>query len=212
MNWLTNPGQNHRVFFHLNHPIRFVCVSAPIVAFGDVYERYALFHIDDGSGRNIAVKICRLLPEDVTPQAPSNTTVSNLNISTSLGGSSIRVDGTILDIGSVVKLKCTIDYFRDSKQLVLQRAMVLKSTVEEVQEWHLLAKWSRELSKPWILQPHELASMERQEIRDQQRRNAKETKRLELLKAREQTRHEKEAKWEIQRRKDEIAMNAGALI
>jgi telomere regulation protein Stn1 len=209
---LIVPGLKHRVFFHLNHPIRFVCVSGPIVAFGDVYKKHALFYIDDGSGQNIAIKICLLLPEDVTPQAPSNTTVSNLNISTSIGTSAIQVDDTILDIGTVVKLKCTIELFRDSKQLVVQRAVVLKSTTEEAQEWNLLAKWSKDLSKPWILQPRELAQIERQEMKKQQRQNAIKAKRLEIRRARDRLRHEKEAKWEIQRLKDEMAMNSGALI
>jgi Telomere regulation protein Stn1 len=209
---LTNSGLKHTIFFHKNYPIRFVCVIGPVVAFGDVYAKHGIFYIEDGSGRNIAVKLRRLSPEDVTPQAPSNTTVSNVNISASLGRSDIEVAGTILDIGTVVKLKCTIDVFRDSKQLILQRALVLKSTTEEAREWEILANWTSILSKPWVIGPNELAVFEKQFAEENLLEGMKKQKRIEHAKAREKRNHDRSVHKESKRRKLEAEMDTGALI
>jgi Telomere regulation protein Stn1 len=200
------------VFFYLNHPIRWVCVAGPVVAFADLYTKHTLFYVDDGSGSNIAVKLRRLLPEDVTPQAPSNTTVSNVNILSSLGQSSIEIDGVSLDIGTVVKIKCTIEVFRDSKQLVLQRAWVLKSTTEEAIEWQKLMEWTSKLSTPWILPAEELHSIEKKLAREKLDKEKRQQKRLAIAKTRDSHRQTQLQKWEKERQALEIEMNTGALI
>jgi hypothetical protein len=158
------------------------------------------------------VKLHRLLPEDITPQAPSNTVVSNVNISASLGLAEIKVAGTILDIGTVVKLKCTVDIFRDSKQLILQRALVIKSTTEEAREWEILVKWTNILSKPWILEPNERATIEKRFAEDRLREKEKKRKQMEFARARGKRDYNKSMRRETKRRKLEIEMNSNALI
>jgi hypothetical protein len=187
-------------------------VTGPIVAFGEVYKNHTLFHIDDGSGETIAVKIQLLSSVELTPESPSNTTVSNVDVSTTSGPSDIRIDGVRLDIGTVVKLKCTIERFWDSPQLVLQRAVLLKSTTEEAKEWEEQAKWIARLKEPWSLDLHDIAQIE-QEIETQRLREQERITKKELyLKAKAAVDLKRNAKHETKRKRLEDAMNKGALI
>jgi hypothetical protein len=182
------------------------------VAFGEVYKNYTLFYIDDGSGENIAVKIQRLPAEDVTPESPSNTTVSNVSISTTIGASDIRVDGIQLDIGTVVKLKCTIERFRDKKQLVLQRAALVQSTSEEAMEWEQQANWIVRLSQPWTLKTEELAELDRKHKEDKLHEEEKARKKEDYQRNKAALGVRKNEKHEAKRKQLENAMNEGALI
>ncbi|KAI9654448.1 MAG: hypothetical protein M1831_005414 [Alyxoria varia] len=53
-------GQN--VFFHLNHPLRYVYLCGPVVAIDFITSRYVLFTLDDSSGANVEIKIERIPP------------------------------------------------------------------------------------------------------------------------------------------------------
>jgi hypothetical protein len=187
-------------------------VTGPIVAFGEVYKNYTLFHIDDGSGQNIAVKVQRLLSEEITPESPSNTTVSNVNISTTVGASDIRIDGIQLDIGTVVKLKCTIERFWDKSQLVLQRAVLLKSTTEEAKEWEQQAKWITRLKEPWSLDSDKIAHLGQKLEEERSRGEERAKKKEKYLKMKETMNLERNRKYEMKRKRLEDAMNQGALI
>lgn len=67
------------IFFHLNHPIRFVYICGPIVAIREIFPRgknilrYVILEIDDSSGRSIEVKIAVLKP----PQQSQTRIASN---------------------------------------------------------------------------------------------------------------------------------------
>jgi hypothetical protein len=202
------------VFFHLNHPIRFVSIVAPIVEIEHIGEKYGLFRLDDGSGATIVAKL-NLLDKSISSQAdcPSNTVISNVTYSKALGTFDVEVDGQELDIGTVVKAKCTIEVFRKETQLVLKRLSLVKSTSEEVRHWKEIAQWKTGvLSRPWSLTTAEVAALERREIarveavqKTAESRKAKQKKR----KAEEMV---KDQKRESKRRLREIAMNEGALI
>lgn len=219
MTYQLDVGQN--LYFRLNHPIRFVCITGFIVSIEDIASKYALLTLDDGSGATIVVKIPRLEGEVANSvDCPSNTTVDNVNIRISLGTFDVFVDDVVLDIGTVVKAKGTIDEWKGMKQIRLERIQIVRSTAEEIQEWEGVAKWKREiLNKPWVLDKHTLEEMEQtnqdereKELEKQKRKE--EMKRAYLVKQRNRDAKSKarEENWERRRRKEEVMMNAGALI
>jgi hypothetical protein len=220
----SRTGQN--LYFHLNHPIRFVCITAPIIEIEDVLSKYALLTLDDGSSAAIVVKITRLEKKVLDKhdvELESNTTVSNVNIPTGPGISSqfcVEVDGEALDIGTVVKVKGTIEEFRAVKQIKLVRVKVVRSTAEEVREWEQVARWKDDtLSSPWYLGKRKLKELEERVEWDARRRAEEERKKEEAQAAKAlKKKHwadkirRYEEKREMKRRKEELMFNAGALI
>ncbi|KAF2021053.1 hypothetical protein BU24DRAFT_416727 [Aaosphaeria arxii CBS 175.79] len=213
--------QSQRIYFHLNHPIRFVRLVGVVVAIEDINARYTILTIDDGSGANIEVKIVRLTPAEYNSvKSPSNTEVDNVDVISHFGVFEVLVDRHRIDIGSVIKVKGTISEFRQQKQVELKRIWVVSNTNEEVRAWAETAAFKREvLSKPWHLSrtDHQKVKQqikaERRQRREQERlRIAYELKKLEHKKLREQYLAKREEKQEARRRKEEATMNAGALI
>jgi hypothetical protein len=212
-------GQN--VFFHYNHPIRYISLVAPVVSIEDMYGKYALLTLDDGSGKNIVVKITRLQPQNTNPvDYPTNTNVDNLNIVTNLSRFDVVVENTVLDIGTVVKVKCTVSEFRNVKQLDLQRIRVVETTEEEVEWWEEVIKWKRDvLGSPWKLSQEQIAKLNATEAKRRMKRReeeqaAEEKARQKALRRakRAEKRKQYEEKAEMKRRKEELEMNRGALI
>ncbi|KAI4753010.1 hypothetical protein E4T52_14841 [Aureobasidium sp. EXF-3400] len=217
------PGfEGQKVYFHLNHPIRFVYLVAPIVAIQDIPNtKFFILTLDDSSGSCIDIKIERKDPAKVDVDDTSNTTVSNLDINTAIGyDSEIKIDGQKVDIGSVVKAKCTIGSFRGVKQLELKRCGVIKDTTEEVAAWESMAEFKRDvLAGPWVLSAADQAALdaqlqqeamreqeeEKRERRSQRAHQKREEQRAERRKAREDEREQR-------RLAAEKKFNQGALI
>jgi hypothetical protein len=137
-----------------------------------------------------------------------------------IGSFNVFVDGQVLDIGSVVKVKCTIDEWKDMKQLQLKRIRLIASTEEEIRTWEELARWKRDIiGAPWVLEGEMLRNLEQEERNERKKRWEKDRVREEKRKAYVAKRKEREArhkayeeKWERRRKKEEIIMNAGALV
>ncbi|KAF9741420.1 hypothetical protein PMIN06_006363 [Paraphaeosphaeria minitans] len=208
-------------YFYLNHPIRFIYLVGAIVAVNEINLRYTTLTLDDGSGDTLEVKIKRLLPELYNPvDSSSNTEVDNLDVLSGLGRFDVTVDGQIVDIGTVIKVKGTISEFRGFKQVELKRIWVVSTTDEEVKFWKALATFKKNvLGRPWHLSKAEGESIKK-ELKFEQRKRREydrqkavyEAKKMEQKKARAEYMAQKQAKYEIRRRKEEVMMNAGALI
>lgn len=177
--------------------------------------------MDDGSGANIEVKVVRLTPDIYNPvESPSNTIIDNVNVVSQFGIFEVTVDSQPLDIGTVIKAKCTISEFRGAKQLDLKRVWEVPTTNEEAQAWAETASFKQDvLSKPWHISSAEHKKIkkeikvERKKMQEYQRLKLEhEIKRKEQRKAHEEHLARKEAKTEVQRRKEEIMMSAGALV
>jgi hypothetical protein len=186
-----------------------------------MFGKYTLLTLDDSSGKTVIIKITRLPPEIANlPECPSNTTVDSLNIVSTLGRHDVVVDNTILDIGTVIKVKCTIGEFRHVKQLDLQRIRVVESTEEEVAWWKEVVKWKKDvLGSPWKLsreQIHKLdaTEAEKRRKRREDERAAEEKVREKVLRRAKRAEKRKvyEEKAEMKRRKEELKMNRGALV
>ncbi|KAJ4360652.1 uncharacterized protein N0V89_001218 [Didymosphaeria variabile] len=208
-------------YYYLNHPIRYIYLVGVVVAIDDINLRYTTLTLDDGSGATLEVKIKRLLPEIYNPvDNPSNTEVDNVNVLSGLGRFDVTVDDQIVDIGKTIKVKGMISEFRGFKQLELKRIWIVSATNEEVKFWEALATFKKDvLGRPWHLskaQGEEIKKStknEQKKAREHERQKlVHEAKKKEQRKARAEYLAQREAKYEIRRRKENIMMNAGALI
>ncbi|TID14694.1 hypothetical protein E2P81_ATG08650 [Venturia nashicola] len=220
----SEPGfEGQGLYFHLNHPIRFISITAPIISIESITDRYTILELDDGSGSTIVVKITRLSKDQLLANhvdSTSNTTVENVNIVSKIGVFNVFIDGhKKLDIGTVIKVKAVIGEFRKVKQLELKRIYVIRSTGDEVKEWAEVARWKRDiLSKPWILPPQKLKELDSEDARERRKQRESEKKKKEYNKAKDEKlakRREKierhEAKIEKRRKAIEDELNGGAL-
>ncbi|KAF2643536.1 hypothetical protein P280DRAFT_515933 [Massarina eburnea CBS 473.64] len=211
--------KGQRIYFHLNHPIRFVCVVGAVVAIDDINFKYTALTIDDGSGATIELKIVRQPPNADEPDK-SNTVINNVNVHSHRGVFEVSVDHQQVDIGTVIKAKGTISEFRGLKQVELKRAWIVSTTNEEVQAWEKMATFKKDvLSRPW-----RLTSAQHKQIVKEDRKREETEKREQFEYRRKKVAHEKkkkakkmmlaklEAKLESRRPKDERLMNGSALV
>lgn len=147
-----NLGQD--VYFHFNHPVKWVRISGVVVAV-DEWEVRRIYTIDDGSGATIQC-VVYLVPRAV----PGKTaTTSNAKTSTPLP----KVDGPI-DVGHVLDIKGSLTTFRDMKNIRAEKITHLRSTEQEVAFWEKVALLKSEvLSKPWVLDRREVRRCRREE-------------------------------------------------
>jgi hypothetical protein len=192
-----------------------------VVAIHDIHPRFTLLTIDDGSGANIELKIVRTpLTEQHSVDHPSNTEVNNVSVISQLGDFEVMVDNQPLDIGSTIKAKCTISEFRGIKQLEMKRVWNIKTTNGEAEAWAETAAFKLNvLSKPWHLSSAEARKIkheqkvEKKKLQEYERRKSEyERKKDERRQAREAHNAERERRLEKRRQKEEIMMNAGAII
>lgn len=131
---ISRPGQG--IYFHLNHPIKWVRLVGVIIALDFIYNRW-LLQLDDSSGATIQLTCERqaVVPSktdvnsDHSEQALLTTHEPSLN-SNSVRGESKQlgrtatgrtVDLTRVDVGAVVKVKGGLGVFRGEKQVLLER-------------------------------------------------------------------------------------------
>ncbi|KAL5353689.1 hypothetical protein ACLOAV_001729 [Pseudogymnoascus australis] len=97
------------IYFHLNHPIKWVRLTGIIVAMDEFYNRICIT-IDDGSGATIEATYDPM----VSPDGP-------------------KLRG--VDVGAVVKVKGGIKEFRGVRQVAMKAVAVLGDTRAEVGAW-----------------------------------------------------------------------------
>jgi Skp family chaperone for outer membrane proteins len=203
------------LYFHLNHPIRYVRLVGVVVAIDDINLKYTVVTIDDGSGATIELKIVRIPPAERNPVDTSSlTSLDNVKVISRPGVFEVVVDNLRLDIGTVVKAKGTISEFRGIKQLNLKRIWVVSTTDEEAQSWAETAAFKQEvLSKPWHLTSAEHRQIkakiksEKKKLQEYERRKSEhEAKKEEQRQAQELYLATREKKLEMRRRKEEVMM------
>lgn len=210
----TEPGfEGQQIYFHLNHPIRFVRLVGLIVDIEIKAGKHILISLDDSSGACIEIKTSlRQVKEDDHDEYPSNTLVDNLDVHTNLGATSVCINKQPIEIGTIVKAKGTLDSFRNTCQLKLERIWVVKDTNEEVKAWSETANWKRDvLSKPWVLTREQREKIDEQIARDESKeRERSKRKRAHDAKYAEKKKRKLE-KVEMKRKREELKYNAGAL-
>ena len=205
-------GQN--VYFHLNHPIRYVRLVGLVVDIEVKSDKYILISLDDSSGSCIEVKTqFRDTRGDDHAEWPSNTVVDTVDVHVKLGITTVYINKTPIDIGVVLKVKGTIDCFRQTRQLRLERAWVVQDTNEEAKAWSETAQWRRDvLAKPWVLTTAQRDRIDEQIALDaaKDREKLRKRKAWDAKDAEKRKRHLE--KHESRRRRKEEKYNAGALL
>jgi len=120
---LRSAGQN--LYFHLNHPIKWIRLVGVIVAL-DIFPTRWILILDDSSGATIEItcglpkpKYSTLLKEDLNGLAKTFAILDTPTEGTTATGRSIGLRG--IDVGTAVKLKGGIGSFRGEKQVLLER-------------------------------------------------------------------------------------------
>ena len=206
--------EGQQIYFHLNHPIRFVRIVGIVV---DVEitkgGKHVLISLDDGSGSCIEAKTAlREIKPDDDAQYPSNTLVDSLHVLITLGLPSLHVNNAAIDIGTVVNAKGTLDSFRNVRQLKLEMIRVVKDTNEEARTWAKTARWKRDvLSQPWVLTKEQRDAVD-DSIRRDELSARERAKRKRAWQAKHgETHRRRQEKLEKRRRSEEDKLNAGAL-
>ncbi|KAI9825389.1 MAG: hypothetical protein M1832_001119 [Thelocarpon impressellum] len=138
-------GQN--IYFHLNHPIRYVRLVGVLVALED-YPRRTLLTLDDCSGATIEIVWPKRPPPSTPLRAPPPAGTPAPAPPPWIPDPPL--DG--IDLGSVIKAKGTLSNFRGARQLLLKRAAVIGDTNEEVRAWRELSTFRAEvLAAPWVV-------------------------------------------------------------
>lgn len=215
--------EGQQIAFHSNHPIRFVRLVGVIVSI-DITPgggKHALLCLDDGSGACVEVKVERRAIEvnnqedsrgEVAVTYPSNTLCDCIDVHLELGALSVLVNREVVDIGSVLKVKATLENFRGTRQLKPERVWVVKDTNAESQAWTEAAAWKREkLAKPWVLTTKQMQlfdeNLRQQELLEKKKLHDKRLYRVQY----DEKRRLHEEKKEARRLKEEKKLNAGAL-
>ena len=115
-----SPGQN--LFFHLNHPIKWIRLVGVIVAI-DFYPTRWIALLDDSSGATIEITCGRSTPAPTTSLAKDTSTqLSGFEASgKGVTATGRAVDLSGVDIGTVVKVKGGVGSFREVRQMLLER-------------------------------------------------------------------------------------------
>lgn len=210
----TEPGfEGQHIYFHLNHPIHFVRLVGLLSYVEIKAGRYLLLTLDDGSGACIEVKTTlRERKAGDHAEYPSNTLVDNVDVHVELGLPALRINNEPVEIGTVIKAKGTIDTFRNTRQLKLERIWVVKDTNEEVKAWAETAKWKRDvLSRPWNLTQAERDDIDARIEKHAEKERERSQKKHAHNKQHEERKKRKLEKDERRRKREEEMYNAGAL-
>ncbi|EGZ68623.1 hypothetical protein NEUTE2DRAFT_133269 [Neurospora tetrasperma FGSC 2509] len=149
----SHPGfQGQDLYFHLNHPIKWVRICGIVVAidvYGDSSSRskgqIQVITIDDSSGHTIECVIP--LPPPAAPSVPPLGKQEQQQPPQSLP----LIDSPI-DIGHILDIKGSLRNFRDQRQVKAEKIVHLRTTEQEVAFWERVVQLRKEiLDKPWKL-------------------------------------------------------------
>ncbi|KAK4166383.1 hypothetical protein QBC43DRAFT_17088 [Cladorrhinum sp. PSN259] len=146
-----HPGfEGQDIYFHLNHPIKWVRVCGLVVAIHELDGR-RIYTIDDSSGATIE---CVLnVPRAFGVAGPAVGTAEwNYKVKEDTTGRKFAsVDGPI-DVGHVLDIKGSADVFRDEMQVDPDKIKHIHTTEQEAQFWAKAAQLRKDvLDKPWVL-------------------------------------------------------------
>ncbi|EAA31107.1 hypothetical protein GE21DRAFT_8619 [Neurospora crassa] len=209
----SHPGfQGQDLYFHLNHPIKWVRICGIVVAidvYGDSSSRsrgqIQVITIDDSSGHTIECVIP--LPPPAAPSVPSLGKQERQQ--QQQPPQCLPLIDSQIDIGHILDIKGSLRTFREQRQVKVEKIVHLKTTEQEVAFWERVVQLRKEiLDKPWKLEDKVVRRLRREAMgvdeRDTKREREKEEARRERKRRRrleeERRRLEKERTVEGQKR------------
>ncbi|CAK7221437.1 endo-1,3-beta glucanase [Sporothrix curviconia] len=155
-------GQN--VFFHLNHPVKWVRITGVVVACAEYYGR-RVYTVDDGSGATIECSV---------PASKQQQQQQQQQRQQQGQGQQQQLLPVIDHPGTVVDVKGELRTFRNAFQIHVVKLAVLRATQQEVQFWAKAQQFAAStLYQPWVLdrqtvRKYRKAAMEIQRGKDDQ--------------------------------------------
>ena len=147
-------------------------------------------------------------------QSIINTNVENINVTNYCSDRDChewhpRIDGTVIDIGTVLKAKGTITSYNDVYQVQLERAFLIQTTDEELRVWDDYTSFvNKTLSKPWVLDKPKLRELEREHRQTARKAEVERERRRQEDQRREQRRCEKREMMRKREEREEMARQA----
>lgn len=181
----SHPGfQGQDLYFHLNHPIKWVRICGIVVAidvYGDAASRKGrvqVVTIDDSSGETMECVI--QLPSSPLPPGQHSPAQQQQQQQKSAQSAHTlpQIDGEI-DIGHTLDIKGSLRTFRNQRQLKVEKIVHLKTTEQEVAFWGRVVQLRREvLDKPWKLEEKVVRRLRRDAMGVDGRDDAKKRERV----------------------------------
>ncbi|KAK1774071.1 hypothetical protein QBC45DRAFT_53877 [Copromyces sp. CBS 386.78] len=195
----SHPGfQGQDLYFHLNHPIKWVRVCGIVVAI-DVYGdpsshkgQIQVVTIDDSSGETIECVIPLPLPA-LPPSTTAGQPLQQQQQQQPPQPQPLPIIDSEIDIGHTLDIKGSLRTFRDQTQLKVEKIVHLRTTEQEVAFWEKVVQLRREvLDRPWKLKEKVVRSLRREAMGVDTERD---------LKKREREMEKEEARRERKRRR-----------
>lgn len=155
-------GQN--VFFHLNHPIRWVRIAGIVVAI-DEFPGRRIYTLDDSSGTSIECVIHAPTPDAAVAAAAAVKVEAKPDTAEARqwkgsASTSAEIKTTIpadVDVGTLIEVKGGLTLFRGHKQIKILKVTILRSTEQEVAFWEKIMQFRQDvLDKQWNLKDKEV--------------------------------------------------------
>ena len=138
------------LFFHMNHPIKWVRVAGIVVAIDD-FGPWRAYTLDDTSGATIECHIN--LPKPAAADGVfERTDAGNSAASNPPAQQKSQVFDEDVAIGDIIDVKGTVRVYRQARNIKAEKIVHLRSTMQEVEFWEKLNELRREvLDRPWVL-------------------------------------------------------------
>ncbi|KAL5871941.1 hypothetical protein ACKVWC_007582 [Pyricularia oryzae] len=149
------PKTGQDLYFHINHPIKWVRIAGVIVAI-DEYNSRRIYTVDDGSGVNLECVTIVAVPKPTAGGvaagiAATSTTTLAYGAFQPRQHTNPRIPND-LDVGQVVEVKGGVSTFRGARQIKVESVVVLRSTRQEVEFWRRTTELrDTVLARPWTL-------------------------------------------------------------
>lgn len=166
------------LYFHLNHPIKWVQLTGVVVAIDEFYGR-RIYTVDDSSGTtiecvlsvpkqnaNLAAITATAAEGSARTATPKGDKPTSAVAHATTAQDDVKpvVDGEI-DVGDILLVKGNITVFRDQKQIRVHKIIHLRSTEDEVQFWKKMTEFHDTiLSVPWSLSEKEVKRCRREAV------------------------------------------------
>ncbi|TLD06202.1 uncharacterized protein PgNI_08244 [Pyricularia grisea] len=193
--WRDAATTGQDLYFHINHPIKWVRIAGVIVAI-DEYNSRRIYTVDDGSGVNMECVTTVAVAKPAAGEAATGTTAT-ASTTTALGYGAFqprqhtnpRIPND-LDVGQVVEVKGGVSTFRDARQIKVESVAVLRSTRQEVEFWRRTTELrDTVLARPWTLRRRDVRrcrkEAESEDLAGRRGKDGKRRKRAETVEAEE---------------------------
>lgn len=166
----SHPGfQGQDIFFHLNHPIKWVRICGIVVDHREIAGRQ-IYTIDDSSGTVIDC-VLNVPRSSKGPDPIVGAPEWNYKARENTAGRKLASVDAPIDLGHILDVKGSVNIFRDQKQIIPDKIKHIRTTEQEALFWGKVAQLRRDvLDRPWFLDTKVVRKLRREAEGTQLRR------------------------------------------